>query len=178
MRSRNRIQIVYHSFHVSVDVSQLYTVRSTYCRPGNDQRGVLVILVPCYRFLCCRTFGPILQRVWWPRANPVTIEEVYHDKRLRHLQRMWSNPGKTYEHSFDCLRRAQKSLREMSAVVGTSLGNRVGSRISRLSRTEADGNELHGLLRFDIRGHDTKILDCGTTNKSFHTSAVVVGEMN
>lgn len=94
------------------------------CRIFRTLRGVLVILVPCYHHICAGTFGPVLQRDWWPPTIPVTAEELEHDKRLRDLEKMWSNPGKTYEYSFDCLRRALKSLRETSALVSrlTTIG--------------------------------------------------------
>jgi hypothetical protein len=106
------------------------------CRIFRTLRGVLVILVPCYHHICAGTFGPVLQRDWWPPTIPVTAEELEHDKRLRDLEKMWSNPGKTYEYSFDCLRRALKSLRETSALV------------SRLTTTGCPG-DIPGTQTFD-----------------------------
>jgi hypothetical protein len=87
------------------------------CRIFRAIRGCLVILVPCYHHIRSGTFGPVVERDWWPPHVPITIEELGQDQKLRHLETMWSQPGKAYEYSFDCLRGALKSLRETFALI-------------------------------------------------------------
>jgi hypothetical protein len=91
-------------------------VRAT-CRTFRAIRGVLVILVPSYYHIRSGKFEPVVERDWWPPPIPVTSEELEHDKKLRNLEKMWSQPGKTYEYCFDSLRHALKNLRETSALV-------------------------------------------------------------
>ncbi|KAH8731643.1 hypothetical protein GQ44DRAFT_604846 [Phaeosphaeriaceae sp. PMI808] len=80
-------------------------------------RGVLVILVPCYHHLRAGKLKPVLERDWWPLPVPVTAEELEVDQKLRHLEVMWSQPGKSYEYSFDTFRSAHKILREDFALI-------------------------------------------------------------
>jgi hypothetical protein len=87
------------------------------CRIFRAIRGVLVILVPCYHHIRSGKLEPILERDWWPPPVPVTVEEREQDQRLRNLEKMWAQPGTTYEYCFDTLRRALKNLRESFALV-------------------------------------------------------------
>jgi hypothetical protein len=87
------------------------------CRTFRAIRGVLVILVPCYHHIRSGRFEPVVERDWWPPPIPITAEELEHDQKLRNLEKMWSQPGKTYEYCFDSLRHALKNLRETSALV-------------------------------------------------------------
>jgi hypothetical protein len=87
------------------------------CRIFRAIRGCLVILVPCYHHIRSGILGPVVERDWWPAHIPITTEELDQDQKLRRLETMWSQPGKAYEYSFDCLRRALKSLRETFALI-------------------------------------------------------------
>jgi hypothetical protein len=87
------------------------------CRIFRSMRGVLVILVPCYHHIRSGILEPILERDWRPAPIVVTAEDIEIDRKLRRLELMWSQPGKTYEYSFDALRSALKDLRENFAVV-------------------------------------------------------------
>jgi len=93
------------------------TMAQLICRTFRSMRGVLVILVPCYHHIRSGKLEPMLERDWWPAPIVTTPEDVDTDKRLRRLEMMWSQPGKTYEYSFDALRSALKDLRENFAVV-------------------------------------------------------------
>jgi hypothetical protein len=87
------------------------------CRVFHSIRGVLVILVPCWEHLSRGVLGVVVERPWWPGTFPVTSEELRDDQKLRHLETMWSRPGRAYDYSFDTLRIALKVLRESFALV-------------------------------------------------------------
>lgn len=87
------------------------------CRIFRSIRGVLLILVPCWHHIRHGSFGPVVERDWWPAPIPVTAEELEHDQRLRNLEKMWAHPGRSYEYFFDTLARSLKSLRETSTLV-------------------------------------------------------------
>lgn len=93
------------------------TMAQLVCRTFRSMRGVLVILVPCYHHIRIGKLQPMLERDWWPAPIVSTPEDIDVDKKLRLLEIMWSQPGKTYEYSFDALRSALKDLRENFAVV-------------------------------------------------------------
>jgi hypothetical protein len=93
------------------------TMSQLICRTFRSIRGVLVILVPCYHHIRSGVLEPILERDWWPAPIVVAAEDIEVDKKLRRLELMWSQLGKTYEYSFDALRSALKDLRENFAVV-------------------------------------------------------------
>jgi hypothetical protein len=90
---------------------------SSMSRIFRTMRGVLVIIVPYYYHICSGKLEPVMTRSWWPPPIPVTAEEIEQDQKLRCLEKMWSQPGKTYEYCFDALRDALKTLRESSALV-------------------------------------------------------------
>lgn len=93
------------------------TMSRSICRILRSMRGVLVILVPCYHHIRDGTLQPILERDWWPAPLVEGPSEIVVDKKLRSLEMMWAQPGKTYEYSFDAFRSALKDLRENFAVV-------------------------------------------------------------
>jgi hypothetical protein len=92
-------------------------VSQSICRVFRSMRGVLVILVPCYHHIRGGKLEPIIERDWWPAPIVVLAEDIEADKKLRSLELMWSQPGKSYEYSFDALRSALKDLRENFAVM-------------------------------------------------------------
>lgn len=93
------------------------TMAQPICRLLRSMRGVLVILVPCYHHIRSGKLEPIVERDWWPAPIVVSVQDVEVDKKLRRLELMWSQPGKSYEYAFDALRSALKDLRENFAVV-------------------------------------------------------------
>ncbi|KAJ4373214.1 hypothetical protein N0V83_003507 [Neocucurbitaria cava] len=80
-------------------------------------RGVLVIIVPCWHHIVKGIFRPVIARDWWPPGVPTTPEEHDEDRKLQHLNTMWSRPGRTYDYSCDTLRHALKDLKEAFALV-------------------------------------------------------------
>jgi hypothetical protein len=97
-------------------------------------RGVLVILVPCWRLIVSGVFKDFVKRDWWPYAVPATTSAVEDDKRLMDLENIWMRPDRPYEYSFDALRQALKSLREDFA------------RVSQLTVTDNVHNTRYGKL--------------------------------
>jgi hypothetical protein len=93
------------------------TLVHSVCRTIRSIRGVLVILVPCYNHIRGGKLRPVLDRDWWPAPIPVTAEAIEQDQKLRHLETIWSQPGKTYEYAFDTFRSALKDLRESFALI-------------------------------------------------------------
>jgi hypothetical protein len=90
---------------------------SAMCRIFRTIRGVLIIIVPYYHHISSGKLEPVMTRNWWPPPIPVTSEELEQDQKLGSLEKLWSQPGRPYEYSFDTLRDALKSLRESSALV-------------------------------------------------------------
>ncbi|KAI8932926.1 hypothetical protein NX059_010397 [Plenodomus lindquistii] len=98
------------------DVS-ISSLSHTLCGVFRSMRGVLVIWVPCLEQIQRGPLQPVVRRDWWPQPVPVTSAQIADDEKLRHLEKLWSRPGRSYEYSFDTLRRALKDLREAFAIV-------------------------------------------------------------
>jgi hypothetical protein len=81
------------------------------------QRGMRVILVPCWHVLAKGMLSPIINRDWWPYRIPISPQAIKDDHRLRDLEILWMQPGRRYEYWFDILIQALKRLREDFALI-------------------------------------------------------------
>jgi hypothetical protein len=82
-----------------------------------SQRGVRVILIPCWHHISKGVLGPVVSRDWWPFAIPATPLAISDDQKLKEIEMLWMQPGRPYEFWFDVLIQALKKLREDFALV-------------------------------------------------------------
>ncbi|CAI6336362.1 unnamed protein product [Periconia digitata] len=80
-------------------------------------RGVMVIIVPCWRVMVQGPMRPLLDRDWWPRPFPSSAQALEEDEKLHDLENLWMRPGRDYEYWFDTLIHALKDMRDAFALV-------------------------------------------------------------
>lgn len=80
------------------------------CRALRTLRGAQVILIPGWAKLQDGPLRSVVQRESWSAAIPVAKARLDDDRRLRHLETMWSNHHRPYEDYFDILRQAWQNL--------------------------------------------------------------------
>jgi hypothetical protein len=82
-----------------------------------SQRGVRVILIPCWHHISKGVLAPVVTRHWWPFPIPTTPLALSDDQKLKDIEMLWMQPGRPYEFWFDVLIQALKKLREDFALV-------------------------------------------------------------